>query len=232
MEKKETQMDVMIQETRQYIMDNLTITSMSNEELEDKIEELIFEKTKDGFFSIEEKVQMVQEIYGSIRGFGILDSILSDDNVTEVMINGPDNIFIEKNGTLTKLNRKFESQRRLEDIIQRIVGLAGREVNQANPIVDTRLPDGSRVNVVLPPIALCGPTVTIRKFSKEPMTIEKLISYGSLTQEIADKLECLVKAKYNIFISGGTGSGKTTFLNALSNYIPKTERVITIEDSA
>ena len=191
-------MDVMIQETRQYIMDNLTITSMSNEELEDKIEELIFEKTKDGFFSIEEKVQMVQEIYGSIRGFGILDSILSDDNVTEVMINGPDNIFIEKNGTLTKLNRKFESQRRLEDIIQRIVGLAGREVNQANPIVDTRLPDGSRVNVVLPPIALCGPTVTIRKFSKEPMTIDKLISYGSLTQEIADKLECLVKAKYNI----------------------------------
>ena len=148
MEKKETQMDVMIQETRQYIMDNLTITSMSNEELEDKIEELIFEKTKDGFFSIEEKVQIVQEIYGSIRGFGILDSILSDDNVTEVMINGPDNIFIEKNGTLTKLNRKFESQRRLEDIIQRIVGLAGREVNQANPIVDTRLPDGSRVNVV------------------------------------------------------------------------------------
>ena len=112
MEKKETQMDVMIQETRQYIMDNLTITSMSNEELEDKIEELIFEKTKDGFFSIEEKVQIVQEIYGSIRGFGILDSILSDDNVTEVMINGPDNIFIEKNGTLTKLNRKFESQRR------------------------------------------------------------------------------------------------------------------------
>ena len=145
MEKKETQMDVMIQETRQYIMDNLTITSMSNEELEDKIEELIFEKTKDGFFSIEEKVQMVQEIYGSIRGFGILDSILSDDNVTEVMINGPDNIFIEKNGTLTKLNRKFESQRRLEDIIQRIVGLAGREVNQANPIVDTRLPDRKSV---------------------------------------------------------------------------------------
>lgn len=127
------------------------------------------------------------------------------------MINGPDNIFIEKNGTLTKLNRKFESQRRLEDIIQRIVGLAGREVNQANPIVDTRLPDGSRVNVVLPPIALCGPTVTIRKFSKEPMTIDKLISYGSLTQEIADKLECLVKAKYNIFISGGTRFRKDDF---------------------
>ena len=148
------------------------------------------------------------------------------------MINGPDNIFIEKNGRLSKLDKKFDSTRRLEDIIQRIVGLAGREVNQANPICDTRLPDGSRVNVVLPPIALCGPTITIRKFSKEPMTIEKLIRYGSITQEIADKLELLVKAKYNIFICGGTGSGKTTFLNALSNYIPSDERVITIEDSA
>ena len=130
------------------------------------------------------------------------------------------------------MNKKIESQRRLEDVIQRIVGMAGREVNQANPICDTRLPDGSRVNVVLPPIALCGPTLTIRKFSKTPMTIEKLIQYGSLTKEIAEKLELLVKAKYNIFISGGTGSGKTTFLNALSNYIPKDERVITIEDSA
>ena len=129
-------------------------------------------------------------------------------------------------------DKKFESQRKLEDVIQRIVGLAGREVNQANPICDTRLPDGSRVNVVLPPIALCGPTITIRKFSKEPMTINKLIEYGSITQEIADKLELLVKAKYNIFISGGTGSGKTTFLNALSNFIPKDERIITIEDSA
>ena len=148
------------------------------------------------------------------------------------MINGPKNVFIEQNGRLYKLDKQFESQRKLEDVIQRIVGLAGREVNQANPICDTRLPDGSRVNVVLPPIALCGPTVTIRKFSKTPMTIAKLIEYGSITQEIADKLQLLVKAKYNIFISGGTGSGKTTFLNALSNYIPKDERVITIEDSA
>lgn len=148
------------------------------------------------------------------------------------MINGPDNIFIEKNGRLEKLKEQFESERRLEDIIQRIVSSAGREVNQANPIVDTRLADGSRVNVVLPPIALCGPTVTIRKFSKEPMTIEKLIKYGSITEEIAKVLELLVRAKFNIFICGGTGSGKTTFLNALSNYIPKDERVITIEDSA
>ena len=136
------------------------------------------------------------------------------------MINGPEKIFIEKKGRLTRLDKKFESQRKLEDIIQRIVGLAGREVNQANPICDTRLPDGSRVNVVLPPIALCGPTITIRKFSKEPMTINKLIEYGSITQEIADKLELLVKAKYNIFISGGTGSGKTTFLNLLLGKYP------------
>ena len=143
-----------------------------------------------------------------------------------------DRIFIEQNGRLYKLDKHFESEQNLEDIIQRIVGQAGREVNQANPICDTRLPDGSRVNVVLPPISLCGPIVTIRKFSKTPMTIERLIAYGSLTPEIADILKLLVQAKYNIFICGGTGSGKTTFLNALSNYIPKDERVITIEDSA
>lgn len=161
-----------------------------------------------------------------------MDSILSDDTITEVMINGPDNIFIEQNGVGRRLNKTFESERRLEDVIQRIVGLAGREVSQASPIVDTRLPDGSRVNVVLPPISLVGPVITIRKFSKDPMTVEKLIRYGSLTPNIAAFLEQLVLAKYNIFIAGGTGSGKTTFLNALSNYIPKTERIITIEDSA
>jgi len=157
---------------------------------------------------------------------------MSDDSITEVMINGPDNIFIEQNGRVHKLDKVFESQRRLEDVIQRIVGLAGREVNQANPIVDTRLPNGSRVSVVLPPVALCGPTVTIRKFSKTPMTMEMLIKYGSVSPEIAEVLNLLVKAKYNIFISGGTGSGKTTFLNALSDFIPKEERIITIEDSA
>ncbi len=219
-------------EIKRYITENLSLNKINDEELEAKIEEIVIQKIGNVYCSIEQRVSIVQQVYSSIRGFGLLDSILYDDSITEVMINGPENIFIEQNGRLFKLNKKFESQRRLEDIIQRIVGLAGREVNQANPICDTRLPDGSRVNVVLPPIALCGPTVTIRKFSKTPMTIEKLIQYGSLTQEIADKLEMLVKAKYNIFISGGTGSGKTTFLNALSNYIPKDERVITIEDSA
>lgn len=223
----------LVTEIKKYVSMNLPLSELTNEQLQEKVEEIAENQFFPGqYISIQQRIAIVEQVYSSIRGFGLLDTIISDDTITEVMINGPENVFIEQNGRVTKLDRQFESQRRLEDIIQRIVGLAGREVNQANPICDTRLPDGSRVNVVLPPIALCGPTVTIRKFSKDPMTIEKLIRYGSITQEIADKLELLVKAKYNIFICGGTGSGKTTFLNALSNYIPKDERVITIEDSA
>lgn len=226
------QEEILVKEIKTHISENCDYSKLSDEELEDLIEEVIDLKTREQYFPIRQKLSISQQVFSSIRGFGILDTIMNDDSITEVMINGPDNIFIEKKGRLIKLDRAFEDERRLEDIIQRIVGMAGREVNQANPICDTRLPNGSRVNVVLPPVALCGPTVTIRKFSKDPMTIEKLIEYGSLTREIADKLELLVKAKYNIFICGGTGSGKTTFLNALSNYIPKDERVITIEDSA
>ncbi len=221
-----------VAEVKKYVTENLPLAQLEDEELEEKIEDIVRERLEGVYCPIATRVSIVQQVYSSIRGFGLLDTIMTDDTITEVMINGPENIFIEQKGRLFKMDKQFESQRRLEDVIQRIVGLAGREVNQANPICDTRLPDGSRVNVVLPPIALCGPTVTIRKFSKTPMTIEKLIQYGSITQEIADKLELLVRAKYNIFISGGTGSGKTTFLNALSNYIPKDERVITIEDSA
>ncbi len=217
---------------KKIVTDELPLSQLSDDELTAEIENIVDEQTRGQYFSIQQRVDLVQQVYSSIRGFGILDSIIADDTITEVMINGPDNVFIEKSGKLTKIESTFESQRKLEDIIQRIVGLAGREVNQANPICDTHLPDGSRVNVVLPPVSLCGPILTIRKFSKTPMTIEKLIQYGSITQDIADKLELLVRAKYNIFISGGTGSGKTTFLNALSNYIPKDERVITIEDSA
>ncbi len=220
------------QEIKNTVIDNLPLTQLTDDELYEKIEASVVEKTRELYLPINDKVDIIENIYSSIRGLGILDTIMKDDSITEVMINGYEDIFIEKSGKLQKLNAKFESQRRLEDIIQRIVGQAGREVNQANPIVDTRLPDGSRVNIVLPPVSLCGPVVTIRKFSKKPMTIEQLIRYGSITQDIADKLEILVKSKYNIFISGGTGSGKTTFLNALSNYIPKDERVITIEDSA
>lgn len=222
----------LVDDIKRFVSENVSLSKISDEELAERIDQIVTDRLKDIYCPIETKVSISQQVYSSIRGFGLLDSIISDDSITEVMINGPEKIFIEKKGCLTRLDKKFESQRKLEDVIQRIVGLAGREVNQANPICDTRLPDGSRVNVVLPPIALCGPTITIRKFSKEPMTINKLIEYGSITQEIADKLELLVKAKYNIFISGGTGSGKTTFLNALSNFIPKDERIITIEDSA
>lgn len=214
------------------IFDEYNLNELTDEALEEKIEELVNSLFQEVYATIQEKIEIIRNVFSSIRGFGVLDSIMADDTITEVMINGPDEVFIEKSGRLIKLEQTFESERRLEDIVQKIVGLAGREVNQANPIVDTRLPDGSRVNVVLPPISMKGATVTIRKFSKTPMTIEQLIKYGSITPQIAQVLQILVKAKYNIFISGGTGSGKTTFLNALSNYIPKDERVITIEDSA
>lgn len=226
------QQEQIVNQIKSYVLDNFPLASMNDEQLEEKIEEVVANELDGVYVSLAQRAEIVKSVFSAIRGFGLLDGIMSDDSITEVMINGADNIFIEKNGKLQRLDNKFENQRKLEDIIQRIVGLAGREVNQSSPIVDTRLPDGSRVNVVLPPIALCGPTVTIRKFSKTPMTIEKLIQYGSITREIAEKLEILVRAKFNIFICGGTGSGKTTFLNALSNYIPKDERVITIEDSA
>jgi len=219
-------------QSREYISKYFDLSRLKDDELYTKIEKLVGEQLGSLYIPIHERVNLADELYSSIRGLGLLDMIIKDDDITEVMINGTDEIFIEKNGKIKRLNQSFESQRKLEDIIQRIVGRAGREVNQSNPIVDTRLPDGSRGSVVLPPIALKGPTLTIRKFSKTPMTVEQLIKYKSITPQIAKVLETLVKAKYNIFISGGTGSGKTTFLNALSNYIPKNERVITIEDSA
>jgi len=217
----------------EYVIDRFPLTTLSDEDLEEKIRVLVEEQCKNaGFISLEQRVNICEAVFSSIRGFGILDMIMKDDRITEVMINGPKDIFIEKDGYLQRLNQEFENERRLEDTIQKIVGMAGREVNQANPIVDTRLPDGSRVNVVLPPVSLKGAIVTIRKFSKTPMTVDQLLKYKSITPEVAKTLEILVKAKYNIFISGGTGSGKTTFLNAMSNFIPRDERVITIEDSA
>ena len=218
--------------SREYISKYFDLSRLKDDELYVKLEKLVSEQLGEVYVPIQERVNLTDELYSSIRGLGLLDMIIKDDDITEVMINGTDEIFIEKSGKIERLNQSFESQRKLEDIIQRIVGRAGREVNQSNPIVDTRLPDGSRVSVVLPPVALKGPTLTIRKFSKIPMTVEQLIKYKSITPQIAKVLETFVKAKYNIFISGGTGSGKTTFLNALSNYIPNTERVITIEDSA
>jgi len=222
----------LIEAIRTHVTTSAELVRLDDESLEEYIQQLLDAETAEEHLTISDRVRIVQHVYGSIRGLGLLDSLLADESITEVMVNGPDDIFIEKDGVVQRLPAQFENARRLEDIIQRIVGTAGREVNQANPIVDTRLPDGSRVNVVLPPVALDGPTVTIRKFSRAPMTMRRLIAYGSVSSEIAEVLELLVRSKHNIFISGGTGSGKTTFLNALSNFVDRRERVITIEDSA
>lgn len=223
----------LVLEIKRFLLaDAMLLSRASDEQLMRRIADVADHKLGNVSLSPQERSRVVRLVFSSIRGLGILDEILADDSITEVMINGPDHIFVEHAGRLYRLNKKFDNERQLEDIIQKIVGKAGKEVNQANPIMDTRLPDGSRVNVVLPPVSLSGPIVTIRKFSKTPMTVEMLLKYGSLTREAAAFLEKLVRAKYNIFISGGTGSGKTTFLNALSNFIPRDERIITIEDSA
>ena len=208
-------------------------TRMTDEELLKAITSLVDRESRGDYLLPIQKMDTVNSIYKMYRGLGgLLDSILADEDITEVMINGPDNIFVERKGRLTRVDKHFKDEQELRRVIDLIVGKAHREVSEANPIVDTRLEDGSRVNVVLSPIALSGSTVTIRKFSKQPMTMEKLLEYGSITPEVAQFLQKLVKARYNIFIAGGTGSGKTTFLNALSSYIPHDVRIITIEDSA
>lgn len=185
-----------------------------------------------GYLSIKKKSQLVETIYNSINGLGPLQPLIDDDEITEIMINSEKEIFIEKNGQINQIDFQFESAESLRDLIQMIVSKVNRRVNESKPMVDARLADGSRVSILLPPIALKGPTMTIRKFPKEAMTMEKLIEYKSLDRKTAEVLRKLVISKYNIFISGGTSSGKTSFLNALSNFIPKEERVITIEDSA
>lgn len=233
-----------VRSVRNMITQDPNYSSLDSEQLRERAEQMVEKRKKNveidapeiaayySSLSYKAKRNLVDSVYESIRGLGILGKIMEDKTITEIMINGYDTVFVERNGKIELIPDKFESQESLRNIITRFVQDAGRSVNESNPIVDTRLPDGSRVNVVLDPIALNGPIVTIRKFPEEGMTIQKLITYGSFTPEVAVFLEKLVKAKYNIFISGGTGSGKTTFLNALSNYIPQKERVITIEDSA
>jgi len=217
-------------------IDNIQLQTLIMEALVKKIDKA---KTKypdadKGLLTLnfKEKKLIASAVFESIRGLGVLGSIIIDPDVTEIMINGHKDIFIEKEGRLFKLDSQFESRRELEIIITKFVSRAGRAVNESQPIVDFRLEDGSRVNVVMQPVALNGPIVTMRRFPKEAMTIEKLIEFGSITTEVSQILKLLVKAKYNIFVCGGTGSGKTTFLNALSNFIPSDERIITIEDSA
>ena len=204
---------------------------VSDEQLLSQIDEIICRESLKGHYSLKEKIQYRKDIFHSIRGLDVIQSLLEDDSVTEIMINGARNIFIEKNGRICRYDRCFSSDEKLSDIIQKMVSSANRIVNETTPVADARLEDGSRINVVLPPISLIGPVVTIRKFPQQ-FYFTDLIRRGSVTAECAAFLKRLVEARYNIFISGGTGAGKTTFLNALSRFIPDTERIITIEDSA
>ena len=206
--------------------------SFSDEQMQDEIEIRVLKRGQMEYLTIEEKMELVKKIFNSVRRLDVLQELLEDPDITEIMINGPVHIFIEKGGRLLDSGKKFPSQAKLEDVIQQIVSKVNRVVNEASPIVDVRLLDGSRVNVVLPPVALDGPVMTIRRFPENPFDMDKLLELESITKEAAVFLRTLVEARYNIFISGGTGSGKTTFLNALSNYIPSTERIVTIEDSA
>ncbi|MFS0838161.1 CpaF family protein [Paenibacillus sp. 1P03SA] len=206
--------------------------STSDEELMELIEEVVLGDSGDGRLTAGQKWEMVQRIFHSYRGLDVLQPLIDDASVTEIMINSHRDIFIERDGRVTRNEARFESREKLEDIIQAIVARVNRTVNEMSPIVDARLQDGSRVNVVLPPVALQGPTMTIRKFPTQPLTMSDLIARGALTEQAAELLAVFVKARYNIFIGGGTGSGKTTFLNALSQGIPPDERIITIEDSA
>lgn len=200
--------------------------------LKQVIGECVQEESGLYMISIRQKEELEESVFNAIRRLDVLQELLEDDTITEIMINGKDDIFLERNGHITKWDKSFENEERLEDIAQKIASLSNKIVNISSPIADTRLEDGSRVSIVLPPVALNGPVITIRKFYKDALTMEKLIETGSLTQEAADFLKMAVKSKYNIFISGGTGSGKTTFLNALSEFIDNDERVITIEDAA
>lgn len=223
----------MTEELRKKLIERLSDRELlSEEEILGQIDELITQRARRVPISFGIREKLRKSLFASVRGLDVLQELLEDPDITEIMINGYRDIFIEENGRLKRTDKQFFSKERLEDVIQQMVSTANRRVNEANPIVDSRLPDGSRINVVLAPVAINGPIVTIRKFPKTPMTMESLIGRESITEEVASFLKDLVVAGYNIFVCGGTGSGKTTFLNALSNYIPKDERIITIEDSA
>ena len=226
-------MEGLYQTIRHKVYQNLDVGhDITDDELYQVIDRCIYEASREKIISIRQKEELRSRLYNSIKKLDILQELLDDEEITEIMVNGTECIFYEKQGRIKKWGRQFESEEKLADIAQRIAAMSNRMVNEASPIVDTRLNDGSRVNIVLPPVAIDGPVITIRKFYDTPLTIERLIELGSITPEAACFLEKLVKSRYNIFISGGTGSGKTTFLNVLSDYIPSDERVITIEDSA
>jgi pilus assembly protein CpaF len=215
------------------IMEEMDLSKeVEDAEIQKLIDAQIIQCSKENYISIEERHRLSRELFFDIRKLGILQELIEDDSITEIMVNGVEHIFIERNGKIQQWDQNFASKEKLSDVIQQIVAECNRVVNESSPIVDARLENGARVNVILPPVALNGPILTIRRFSDTAITMDKLIEWNSLTREMAEFLDGLVKAKYNIFISGGTGSGKTTFLNALTSYIPTDERIITIEDSA
>lgn len=217
----------------QKIMERMDMTvSVSDRELMELIDEVIVKESKKRYITLPMKYRYRQELFDSFRRLDVLSEAIDDSDVTEIMVNGANQIFIEKNGRIQKFDKVFSSEEKLEDVIQQIASRVNRRVNEVTPMADARLEDGSRVNIVLPPIALDGPIVTIRRFSKEPIRMEQLIAWNSISREAADDLADLVRSGYNIFVCGGTGSGKTTFLGALAEFIPPDERVITIEDSA
>ncbi len=207
-------------------------TDIDDEGIMDRIQEEICIFAKEYPIDVDERMRLQKELFYSLRKYDVLSRLLEDDDITEIMINGFNHIFIEKRGKVIETNESFSSKEKLDDVIQQIVGANNQIINETTPIVDTRLEDGSRVNIVLPPIAIDGSVMSIRRFSKEPITLNRLIELNSISEEIKGFLGRLIRARYNIFISGGTGSGKTTFLNALTEYIPEDERVITIEDAA
>ena len=220
------------EQIRKKVLEQINIfEDISKEQLMECIEECILQFGKEHYIPLWKKEELRKELYNSFRGFDVLGQVLEDNSISEIMVNSYKEIFIEKGGTLYPYHKSFQSQKKLEDVVQQMVSMSNKRVNEANPMVDFCLEDGSRVNIVLPPISIHGPTITIRKFSSEPFTMERLIDVGAITKEVYDFLEKLVKSKYNIFVSGGTGSGKTTFLRALCQWIPKQERVITIEDA-
>lgn len=223
----------MLEELEKKILERVGFSEqMTDEEVYRLIDEVLAEDAKQSLMNLETRNRCRRRLFHSLRGLDILQELVEDDSITEIMVNGAEHIFLERRGQIRRWEKQFSSEERLYAVIQQIVSRVNRVVNEASPIVDARLADGSRVHVVLPPVALDGPILTIRKFAREPLTMQRLIRLGSLSEEAAQVLERLVGAGYNIFISGGTGSGKTTFLNALSAFIPHQERIITIEDSA
>ena len=215
------------------IMEEMDLSrEIADDEIRKLIDAQIIQCSKQNYISIDERYRLSRELFFDIRKLGILQELIEDDSVTEIMVNGIEHIFIERNGKIEQWDQSFNSKEKLADVIQQIVAECNRVVNESSPIVDARLENGARVNVILPPVALNGPILTIRRFADRAITMDKLVEWNSISREMAEFLSKLVKAKYNIFISGGTGSGKTTFLNALTAYIPKDERIITIEDSA